>query len=138
MLAAADKAVTEADESLTLNPRQAKLKQQLDVDKALLARVRPLVTRAIGMTRAFRDHYDDSLHFEPTVQAFSLELERAVHDLRLLARDTESGSTSERAPDEELALTAPLRIATPHPQHWILIGSLMEDLRRVREEILGE
>jgi hypothetical protein len=29
-------------------------------------------------------------------------------------------------------------IARPHPQHWILIGSLMEDLRRVRDEIVGE
>ena len=29
-------------------------------------------------------------------------------------------------------------IMTPHPQHWILIGALMEDLRRVREEITGE
>lgn len=138
MLNAADKAVTEAEESLTLHPRQAKLKQQLDVDKALLTRLRTLVTRAIGMTRALRDHYDDALHLEPTVQAFSLEMERAAHDLRLLARDTELSPGSAREHEEELALTAPLRIATPHPQHWILIGSLMEDLRRVREEILGE
>lgn len=138
MLVASDKAVTEAEESLTLNPRQAKPREQLATDKALLSRLRSLVTRTIGMTRALRDHYDDALHLEPTVQAFSLELERAVHDLRLLARDTESTVASDRGRQEELALTAPLRIATPHPQHWILIGSLMEDLRRVREEILGE
>jgi hypothetical protein len=35
------------------------------------------------------------------------------------------------------ALTAPLVIAKPHPDHWILVGSLMEDLRRVREVLVG-
>jgi hypothetical protein len=35
------------------------------------------------------------------------------------------------------ALTAPLVIAKPDPRHWILVGSLMEDIRRVREEIMG-
>jgi uncharacterized membrane protein YgaE (UPF0421/DUF939 family) len=139
MLDAADKAISQADESLTFNPRQARLRRSLDVDKRLQTTLRTLVTRAIGMTRALRDHYDDSLHLEPSVQAFSLELGRAAHDLRLLARDTDETSAEHRQPEaEELALTAPLRIATPHPQHWILIGSLMEDLRRVREEITGE
>ena len=33
------------------------------------------------------------------------------------------------------ALTAPLVILKPNMDHWILFGSLMEDLRRVREEI---
>jgi hypothetical protein len=27
---------------------------------------------------------------------------------------------------------------SPNPEHWILIGSLLEDMRRVREEIVGE
>ena len=36
------------------------------------------------------------------------------------------------------ALTAPLLISRPHPEHWILIGSLMEDLRRIREVITGD
>jgi hypothetical protein len=35
------------------------------------------------------------------------------------------------------ALTAPLVVTTPNAEHWILLGSLLEDLRRVREEILG-
>jgi hypothetical protein len=73
------------------------------------------------------------------VQAFSKELARAVHDLRLLARaEGDTTLVPEAAAPEVLALTAPLRIVTPHPDHWILIGSLMEDLRRVREEIVGE
>lgn len=138
MLEAADTAIAQAEESLTLNPRQAKYRRVLEPHKELQHRLRALVTRAIGMTRALRDHYDDSLHLEPTVQAFSLELERAAHDLTLLAREATDAEPSSRYEAEQPALTSPLVIATPHPQHWILIGSLMEDLRRVREEIVGD
>ena len=139
MQAAADKAIAQADESLTLNPRQGRLREELQTEIDLNAKLSTIVTRAIGMTRAVRDHYDDSLHLEPTVRALSLELERAAHDLRLLGRQAKHPERPP-VPDSDLqpALTAPLRINTPHPQHWILIGSLMEDLRRVREEILGE
>ena len=136
MQAKAEHAISQAEESLTLNPRQSQLRQLLDADTELFSHLVALVMRALGMTRALRDHYDDSLHLEPTVQAFAIELERAAHDLRLL---TVAPSTSvEETPVEPPALTTPLTITTPHPQHWILIGALMEDLRRVREEITGE
>lgn len=138
MLDAADTAIAQAEESLTLNPRQAKYRRILEPHKQLQQRLRALVTRAIGMTRALRDHYDDSLYLEPSVQAFSLELSRAAHDLTLLAREATDAAENSRRDAEQPALTAPLVIATPHPQHWILIGSLMEDLRRVREEIVGD
>jgi hypothetical protein len=36
------------------------------------------------------------------------------------------------------ALTAPMLVPRPHPDHWILIGSLLEDLRRIREVIIGD
>jgi len=139
MLAKAERAISQAEESLTLNPRQARHREVLDADTDLYGRLIPLVTRALGMTRALRDHYDESLHLEPTVQAFAIELERAAHDLRLLTvapdgRRADPAGTVVEPP----ALTAPLMIMTPHPQHWILIGALMEDLRRVREEITGE
>ncbi|HYI32002.1 MAG TPA: FUSC family protein [Glaciibacter sp.] len=138
MLEASDSAIAQAEESLTLNPRQAKYRRVLEPHKHLQQRLRALVTRAIGMTRALRDHYDDSLYLEPSVQAFSLELSRAAHDLTLLARESTDAAENGRRDAEQPALTAPLIIATPHPQHWILIGSLMEDLRRVREEIVGD
>lgn len=139
MLAAAERAITQAEESLTLNPRQARRRRVLDADVELYHRLRALVTRAIGMSRALRDHYDDSLHLEPSVQAFSLELGRAAHDLRLLARNVDEPEVErESAIIQSTALTEPLSIRTPHPEHWILIGSLMEDLRRVREEIVGD
>ena len=143
MLASAEKAIVQAEESLTLNPRQNSYRVILEAEVVRYERLKALVTRSIGMTRALHDHYDDTLHLEPTVQALSLELERAAHDLRLLARQDER--PDERVPAEkewkladDFALTAPLVIAAPPPQHWILIGSLMEDLRRVREEITGE
>lgn len=143
MLASAENAIVQADESLTLNPRQGSYRIILDAETVRYERLKALVTRAIGMTRALHDHYDETLHREPTVQALSLELERAAHDLRLLARQDERADERMSAPNdgelaEDPALTAPLVIAAPPPQHWILIGSLMEDLRRVREEITGE
>ncbi|MFF1879062.1 aromatic acid exporter family protein [Leifsonia sp. NPDC058230] len=131
-------ALTEAHDSLTLNPRQAKHRHILDHDDELFARLRPLITRSIGMTRAFHDHYDDSLPGERSLVAISDELRRAAHDLRLLARDP--GETASE-PDTKTAgvpmLTAPLTIATPDPRHWVLLGSLLEDLRRIHEEIAG-
>ena len=33
------------------------------------------------------------------------------------------------------ALTAPLAVHRPTSQHWILIGSLLEDLRRIHETL---
>jgi uncharacterized membrane protein YgaE (UPF0421/DUF939 family) len=132
-------ALTQARESLTLNPRQAKHREVLDRDDQLFARLRPLVTRALGMTRAFHDHYDDSLAGEPTLLAISQELRRSAHDLRLLSRDPDAAPTE---PETKTAgipvLTAPLMITTPDPQHWILLGSLLEDLRRIHDEITGD
>ena len=34
------------------------------------------------------------------------------------------------------ALTEPFTVLAPSTHHWILIGSLLEDLRRVREVIV--
>lgn len=138
MLDSADRAITEAEESLTLNPRGSRHRSGLDADIELYDRLKTFVTRAIGMTRAVHDHYDDSLHLEPSVQAFSLELGRAAHDVRLLVHTIDAPQLDEHPDAAVPALTAPLRIVTPHPEHWILIGSLLEDLRRVREEILGD
>jgi uncharacterized membrane protein YgaE (UPF0421/DUF939 family) len=135
----AEGALTAADESLTLNPRQSRHRVVLEHDQQLFARLRPLITRSLGMTRAFHDHYDDSLADEPTIAAIADELERAAHDLRLLSRDpdapaTEPGTGTAGIP----VLTAPLAIGTPNPRHWVLIGSLMEDLRRIHAEITGD
>src|SRR6218665_1883829 len=88
----------------------------------------PIVTQIIGMTRAYRDHYDSALHTDAAVAAIAEQLRRAANDARRVVT-----STTEVRP----ALTAPLVIITPGP-HWILVGALLEDLRRIRLELLDE
>ncbi|WP_308464838.1 FUSC family protein [Rathayibacter soli] len=136
--------LTQAEESLTFNPRGSKHKRTLGGEQELFARMPALVTRALGMTRAVHDHYDDSLRSEPTVKAIADELSRAAHDLRLIAAHATEATAAAAQPaagapiePEDLELTAPLIITTPHPQHWVLLGSLLEDLRRIHEEIVG-
>jgi uncharacterized membrane protein YgaE (UPF0421/DUF939 family) len=129
---AATDAMTRGEESLQLNPRRSRNRDLLAEDNALLTRLNALVTRVIGMARAVRDHYDPTIVDDRTVQAIVTEMIRAAHDLRLLGRTEATDDTAEELP----ALTAPLVITTPG-EHWILIGSLLEDMRRVREEIMG-
>ncbi|HUG51898.1 MAG TPA: FUSC family protein [Terrimesophilobacter sp.] len=143
---AAGSDITRAGDSLMLNPRGAKHRDLLDRDKDFLASLTILVTRVLGVARAIRDHYDVDLSDNPVVRSVATELARAGHDVRLLARHRQDpGGTgmpggSDRMPitAELPALTAPLLISKPHPEHWILIGSLMEDLRRIREVITGD
>jgi hypothetical protein len=106
----------------------------------LFAMLSVLVTRTLGMARAIHDRYDrydNSLVSDPVVISIARELDRAAHDLRLRGR---APAERESAPPtrELLTLTAPLTVLTAHPEHWILIGSLLEDVRRVHEEIVGE
>ena len=132
-----------AEESLTFNPRGSRHTITIERDRALLLRLSTLVTRTIGMTRAVRDNYDPALVEDATVSRIALELDRAAHDVRLMAGSVggarQAGAPREPAPitAEVPALTAPLVISTPNPRNWILVGSLLEDLRRVREEIIG-
>jgi len=133
--------LTRAEESLMLNPRSGKHRIVLERDRELLASLTILVTRVLGMARALRDQYDPKLHDDPVVGSIAVELDRAAHDLLLLARDPRPSAEAREDADPITAelptLTAPLVITKPNPQHWILIGSLLEDLRRVREEIIG-
>ena len=135
----AEAALTQAHESLTLNPRQSRHRRTLEHDDELFASLKPIINRVLGMTRAFHDHYDDDLTREPAMRAIAEELRRSAHDLRLLARDPEEPVAEPSAETAGIpVLTAPLVIATPDPRHWVLMGSLMEDLRRIHTEIAGE
>ncbi len=140
---AATLAVAAGQDSLTLNPRRGRHRRILEYDAELLGRLTVLVTRILGMARAVHDRYDDELRTEPAVRDIARELRRAAHDLRLLGRSIPGEKASANPADraeakvEVLALTAPLMIARPHPTHWVLIGSLLEDIRRVREEVVG-
>lgn len=131
---AAVDAIEEGEESLSLNPRKSAHRDQLRELREVTDRFGPVVTRVIGMTRAFRDHYDERLYEEPTLRAIADQLTRAAHDLRLIMRP--SIPDPEPMTSEFPALTAPLQVKPPQSTHWVLIGSLMEDLRRIREELL--
>lgn len=129
-------AVIEAEESLALNPRRASVGPRVAETDELLSRLTALVNRVVSMTRSIHDEYEESLTDDPIVAEIASQLERAGHDLRGVV-DAGLGSV----PDDELEaplLTAPVVVPRANPVHWILIGSLLEDLRRVREEIVGE
>jgi uncharacterized membrane protein YccC len=133
---ASDAAIESGEESLTLNPRRSAHREELVQLRELLEKLGPIVTQVIGMTRAFADHYDQSLHDEPTVRAIAEQLRRVAHDVRLAVRVAEPDP--EPLTSETPALTSALVIASPKSDHWILVGSLMEDLRRIREELGAE
>jgi uncharacterized membrane protein YgaE (UPF0421/DUF939 family) len=138
MQAKAQTAVDAAEESLRFNPRRSAHRDDLATDAELLKMLGIVVTRVLGMARSLNDHFDESLHEESTAQAISEELRRAAHDLRLVMQNAALPVEEvERLADEGPALTAPVQAFMPSPEHWILIGSLLEDLRRVREEIVG-
>lgn len=120
-----------ARESLKLNPRGSKYRVMLKADDELFQVVQPIVTQVIGMTRALFDHYDDDLPAQAGVQGMAEEMRRAAHDLELI-------STNQVFADDEVpALTSPYTISMPDKKHWVLVGSLMEDLRRIRERIVA-
>ena len=144
-------AVAAGEESLMLNPRASRQRTVLEADSQLLVRLTVLVNRVVGMTRSVHDNYDAELVDDPAVGQIAEELHRAAHDVRLLRREAEdaappasSGPTGGgRTPTppalpEGPALTAPVQVLRPDPDHWVLIGSLLEDIRRVREEVIGE
>lgn len=138
----ASSTISRAEESLMFNPRGGKHRTVLEHDRHFLLSLTALVTQVLGMARAVHDHYDEELTTDPIVESISIELNRAAHDLRLLARDPahRPPTTPDAQPitAELPALTAPLVFAKPSQQNWILVGSLLEDLRRVREGIIGE
>ncbi len=134
MVLTADAALTAAAESLTLNPRGRRRRDELEQLEVTLRRFGPIVTQVIGMTRAFYDRYDDGLAAEPAVRAIAEQLHRAAHDVRRTTR--RAAADPAEPPTASLpALTAPLAIGAPASGHWILVGSMLEDLRRIHETL---
>ncbi len=126
---AADAAILAGRDSLTLNPRAGRHRAELAELERLLGRFGPIVTQVIGMTRAFCDHYDPAIGTEPAVHAIGEQLHRAAHDVRLALREAPGSPVDLEA--AEPALTSPLSVMAPSADHWILIGSLLEDLHRI-------
>ena len=130
--------VDRLSESLRFNIRRSRKYQQLDQCSHLLDTYAVLVTRTIGLARAVRDHYDESLTNEPIIGQIAEELTNAGHDLRLRMRDAGLPAvTLPHPPTDELpALTAPIQLKAPSASNWILVGFLLESLHRVRAEIM--
>jgi uncharacterized membrane protein YccC len=128
-------ALTSAEESLRFNPRRSVHRATLALDHELLEMLRILVLRVPGMIRALDDRYDVTIHTEPTASGLASEVSRAAHDLRLVMNRVEPEPAPDVA-DRPPALTEPFTVLAPSAAHWILIGSLLEDLRRVREVIV--
>lgn len=135
---AAEASVAAGEESLTLNPRSSSHRSELAEMRTLLDTLGPIVTQVIGMSRAYFDHYDDTISEEPAVAAIAEQLRRAGHDVRLAVQIADVAPEPEALTSAVPALTAPLTMRPPASDHWILIGSLMEDLRRIRGQLLGE
>jgi len=135
---AAEASIAAGEESLTLNPRRSAHRASLREMRELLERLSPIVTQTIGMTRAYFDHYDDTLGDEPAVPAIAEQLRRAGHDVRLAVQVADVAAEPEALTSAIPALTSPLQITPPASGHWVLIGSLMEDLRRIRGELVGD
>lgn len=135
MVVTAEEALATAAESLTLNPRGRRRREQHDELEATLRRLSPIVTQVIGMTRAVYDRYDDGLSTEASVRAIAEQLHRAAHDVRRVVLRTNLEPGEEPHDDTDAALTAPLMVSAPSSGRWILVGSLMEDLRRIHETL---
>ena len=120
----ADAALTQARESLTLNPRQTKHRRVLGRTTTSCSRRLGPVDHAkrSGMTRAFHDHYDDSLAGEPTLEAIAEELagrpttcacSRATRTSTGLRRDRR---TVQAPPEHPACSPAPLVESATHPR----------------------
>jgi uncharacterized membrane protein YgaE (UPF0421/DUF939 family) len=131
----AAQALDETDESLALNPRSRKYQDAAESMRQSLVLLWKVGTQVRGMTRAYVDHYDDEVRDEPVVVGIAEELRRAAHDTRLHLQLVVVDPVSPPSDLTSPALTAPLDIGAPQHMRWILIGSLMEDLRRIRHEL---
>lgn len=124
----------QARDSLRFNPRSRHYREALAEDDDQFQRLQPIVTQVTGMARALTDLYSPDLATDPAVAGMADEMRRAAHDLSRLVH----ANALEPEVVEPPALTAPYTIPQPSPQHWVLVGSLMEDLRRVRGRITGD
>lgn len=140
-IAAARAAMDALEDSLRLNPRKRGLGERIERDERLLLALTILTNRVIGMSRTIADRADaltaDSLAGEPIVERIREESRRIAHEVRALVdrhAHADGRTTTMPALDGPL-LTSPIVVPAPHPEHWVLVGALLEDLRQARESL---
>ena len=142
-VSSAEQVIADARDSLALNPRARRARADVDAFEEHVARLSAIVTQVAGMTRAFVDDYDATISADAEVVAIAEQLHRAAHDLRLSDAGIGDGVHVDGAADdagagrapEPPALTRPLEVHAAPPRHWVLIGSLMVDLRRIHDAL---
>lgn len=129
------------EESTRLNPRTKGLRDRLERDERLLLTLTVLGNRVIGMSRSIADRVDafsgDALTTDPTVHRIGIESRRIAHEVRALvdSHAHDDGRTTSMPALDGPMLTKPIEVPRPHPEHWVLIGALLEDVRQARESL---
>ncbi|GEK80656.1 FUSC family protein [Agrococcus baldri] len=135
-------AMDDLEDSTRLNPRTKRLRERLERDERLLLTLTVLANRVIGMSRSIADRSEAfapgaSIAGEPTVRQIGTESRRIAHEVRTLV-DTQAlddGRTRSMPSLDGPMLTRPIEVPRPHPEHWVLIGALLEDVRQARESL---
>lgn len=130
-------AMDELEDSTRMNPRVPRLRERLERDERLLLTLTVLANRVIGMSRSVVDRLDASLADDPTVRGIAQESRRIAHEIRALVDQHahDDGRTTTLPAVDIDGLTAPIALPEPHPEHWVLIGALLEDVRQARESL---
>jgi hypothetical protein len=125
------------EDSTRFNPRTRLLRSRIERDERLLLALTVLVNRVIGMSRSIADRFDASLIADPTVQRIGVEIRRIASEVRALVdrHALEDGRTTTMPALDVPMLTEPIEVPRPHPEHWVLIGALLEDVRQARESL---
>ncbi|WP_306231956.1 FUSC family protein [Agrococcus beijingensis] len=128
------------EESTRLNPRTKALRERIERDERLLLALTVLVNRVIGMSRSIVDRFEPSLSSDPTVARIAGETRKIAGAVRLLVdrQAVDDGRTRSMPAVDGPLLTEPIVVPRPHPQHWVLIGALLEDVRQARESLEAE
>lgn len=130
-------AMDDLDDSTHLNPRAKGMRERLERDERLLLTLTVLANRVIGMSRSISDRLDASVADDPTVARIGAESRRIAAEVRALvdSHAHEDGRTTTMPTIDGEMLTKPIEVPRPHPQHWVLIGALLEDVRQARESL---
>ncbi|MCO8182351.1 FUSC family protein [Tropheryma whipplei] len=148
----ADQAVEKAKESMLLNHKAKKMRAKFDDDVLVLFRLERIAGHLIGMLHVYMDSFTPELSKDSAVKEISRQLNKAAHDTQLFKRQwkpNRSNRFMQKVIRNKVAvdttpptsaipiLTTPLRVTKPDPIHWVAIGSMLADLKRIHDLVTG-